>query len=64
MPQFNWDSTYSVKVKRFDDDHQQLFRILNQLHDGMMARRGQEVLQNVLNELLRTPKSILPAKRR
>jgi hemerythrin-like metal-binding protein len=52
MPLFKWDSTYSVKVKRFDDDHQQLFNILNELHDGMMARRGQEVLQNVLNELL------------
>lgn len=53
MPHFNWDSTYSVKVKRFDDDHQELFRIVNSLHDGMMARRGQEVLQNLLNELLR-----------
>lgn len=53
MPQFKWDSTYSVKVKRFDDDHQELFRIINSLHDGMMARRGQEVLQGVLKELLR-----------
>lgn len=52
MPQFNWDSSYSVKVKRFDDDHQQLFRILNELHDGMRAGRGQEILQNVLHELL------------
>ncbi len=52
MPQFNWDSSYSVKVKRFDDDHQQLFKIINELYDGMMARRGQEVLQKVLNELL------------
>jgi hemerythrin-like metal-binding protein len=53
MPQFNWDSTYSVKVKRFDDDHRQLFRILNQLHDGMLAGRGQNVLQTVLDDLLR-----------
>lgn len=53
MPRFNWDSSYSVKVKRFDDDHQELFRILNSLHDGVMARRGQEVLQGVLNELWR-----------
>jgi len=53
MPQFNWEPRYSVKVKRFDDDHQELFRILNTLHDAMMARRGQEVLQKVLDELLR-----------
>jgi hemerythrin len=52
MPQFRWDSTYSVKVKRFDDEHQELFRILNQLYDGMMARRGQEVLESVLKDLL------------
>jgi hemerythrin len=52
MPLFKWDSTYSVKVKRFDADHQQLFKILNELHDGMIAGRGQEVLQTVLNELL------------
>ena len=53
MSQFRWDSTYSVKVKRFDDDHQELFRIINQLYDGMMARRGQAVLEGVLNDLLR-----------
>jgi hemerythrin len=53
MPQFNWDSTYSVKVKRFDDDHRQLFRIINELHDAMLARRGQAALQNALAELLR-----------
>jgi hemerythrin len=53
MPHFNWDSTYSVKVKQFDDDHQELFRIINSLHDTLMARRGQEVLRNVLDELLR-----------
>ena len=52
MPQFNWESRYSVKVKRFDDDHQELFHIINTLHDAMMTRRGQEVLQKVLNELL------------
>lgn len=52
MPQFNWDNSYSVKVKRFDDDHRQLFMIINELYDGMVARRGHDVLQNVLAELL------------
>lgn len=52
MPHFNWDPSYSVKVKRFDDDHQELFHIINQLYDGMMARKGQEVLQTVLTQLL------------
>ena len=52
MPQFNWDVNYSVKVKRFDDDHRQLFAIINRLYDGMINRRGQAVLQQVLDDLL------------
>ncbi len=52
MPLFQWDQSYSVKVKRFDDDHQQLFAIINELHEGMLAKRGQEVLQRLLARLL------------
>lgn len=52
MAHFKWDSSYSVKVKKFDEEHQGLFRILNELHDGMLAGRGQKVLQPVLSELL------------
>ena len=53
MPLFTWNATYSVKVKRFDDDHQQLFNIVNELHEGMSKGRGKEVLQDVLTKLLR-----------
>jgi hemerythrin len=52
MPQFNWDNSYSVKVKRFDGDHQQLFRILNELCAAMAAGQGQTVIQRVLQQLL------------
>jgi hemerythrin len=52
MPQFNWDNSYSVKVKRFDGDHQQLFRILNELYAAMAAGQGQTVIQRVLLQLL------------
>lgn len=53
MPLFAWNPTYSVKVKRFDEDHQQLFGIINELHEGMSCGRGKEVLQEVLTKLLR-----------
>jgi hemerythrin-like metal-binding protein len=53
MPLFTWNSSYSVKVKRFDDDHQQLFNIINELHEGMKSGRGKEVLHDVLTKLLR-----------
>ncbi len=48
-----WDNSYSVKVQRLDDEHKQLFSIINQLHDGMKAGRGKDVMQSVLNQLLR-----------
>ena len=52
MPQFKWDASYSVSVKQFDSDHQQLFDILNELYEGMTAGQGQQVLQDVLNRLV------------
>jgi hemerythrin len=53
MPYLNWNSKYSVNVKCFDEDHQQLFQIINELHDGMKAGHGKDVLQSVLTKLLR-----------
>ncbi|MFZ0793924.1 MAG: bacteriohemerythrin, partial [Candidatus Korobacteraceae bacterium] len=53
MPLFTWNSSYSVKVKRFDEDHQQLFDIINELHEGMKAGRSKDVMHDVLTKLLR-----------
>ncbi len=53
MALFTWSSNYSVKVKRFDEDHQQLFAIINELHDGMKAGRSKDVMHDVLTKLLR-----------
>ena len=52
MSQFKWDASYSVRVKQFDADHQQLVAILNELYDGMTAGHGQQVLNDVLNRLV------------
>lgn len=53
MPLFTWNSSYSVKVERFDEDHQQLFDIINELHEGMKAGRSKDVMHDVLTKLLR-----------
>lgn len=53
MSYFTWDSSYSVQVQRFDTEHQRLFQIVNQLYDGMKSGRGKDVLQGVLQELVR-----------
>ncbi len=52
MAFFQWDNSYSVGVKRFDTDHQQLFQILNELNDGMKSGKGKDVLQSVLSKLM------------
>jgi len=54
MPDLHWNPRYSVKVKRFDDDHQQLFTIINQLRKQMRGRPGEDQLQDVLMQLLRS----------
>ena len=52
MAYLNWSANYSVKVKRLDEDHQQLFDILNQLHSGMKSGQGKAVLKSVLAQLM------------
>jgi len=52
MAYLNWDPQYSVHVKSLDQDHQHLFAIVNQLHEAVHSRRGKQVLQPVLAELL------------
>ena len=49
----NWTNSYSVHVQRLDNEHQQLFAVINQLYDGMKAGKGKDVLGSVLTQLLR-----------
>lgn len=53
MAFFTWNSSYSVGVRRFDSEHQQLFSIMNELYDGMKAGRGKEVMATTLKKLIR-----------
>jgi hemerythrin len=52
MAFFTWNKSYSVGVERFDGEHQQLFRIMNDLYDGMKAGKGKDVLDGVLQKLI------------
>jgi len=46
-----WDPSYSVNVRRCDEDHQKLFSMLNTLHESMLAGKGKEVVQQVVKQL-------------
>ncbi|MEJ5286559.1 MAG: hypothetical protein CH6_2009 [Candidatus Kapaibacterium sp.] len=52
MAFIDWNDTYSVGVTHIDNQHKQLVRIINELHDAMGAGKGKEVMGKVLFELI------------
>ncbi|MBI2568602.1 MAG: hemerythrin family protein [Candidatus Schekmanbacteria bacterium] len=52
MPFLNWSSKLSVGVELIDTQHKKLIDLINTLHDAMMARKGRDVLGQVLTDLI------------
>lgn len=46
-----WDPSYSVKVKRCDDDHKKLFDMINTLHEAMTLGQGAVKVGQIVSEL-------------
>jgi len=57
MPLVEWNNSFSVQNADMDMQHQQLFGLLNQLHDAMSHGKGREVLPEVFEELIQYTKS-------
>lgn len=51
MPLIVWNQQLSIGVPSIDDQHKKLVTLINQLHDGMLAGKGKEVLGDVLKGL-------------
>jgi hemerythrin len=51
MALFTWSDKLSVGIAKIDKEHQGLFAIMNQLHEGMLSGRAKDVLGPVLAEL-------------
>jgi hemerythrin-like metal-binding protein len=51
MPLFEWDDKYSVKNSTMDSHHQKIFDILNIIHDAAREGRGEQIIEQQLNEL-------------
>lgn len=52
MPYIEWDEgRYGVGVPAIDEQHQQLFATINELHAAMTEGRGREELEGILAEL-------------
>jgi hemerythrin-like metal-binding protein len=51
MPLIAWDQSYSVGVRRCDEEHQKLFSLLNGLHSAMSVGKGSSVIVPIVTEL-------------
>jgi hemerythrin-like metal-binding protein len=49
---FQWNDSYSVKVDAMDDQHKQLFKIIDELHTAMRSGKGKDVAGNLLRRLV------------
>jgi len=52
MAFIEWDESVSVQIQELDGHHQEIFRLINALHEAMRQRRGQEVLEETIGRLL------------
>ena len=51
MSLVTWNTSYSVKVARCDEDHKKLFALINNLHEAMSTGKGAGVVQHIVGEL-------------
>jgi hemerythrin len=56
MALVTWTPKMSVGVAKIDREHQGLFDIMNQLHEGMLAGKGREVIGGALGNLIQYTK--------
>jgi hemerythrin len=52
MPLINWDDSYSVGIKKIDEQHKVLVKLVNELHDAMSQGAATSVLSKVLGSLV------------
>jgi len=51
VPVFEWKPSYSVRVKRCDDDHKKLFALICDLRTAMRSGKGARVIDKIVVEL-------------
>jgi hemerythrin-like metal-binding protein len=48
-----WNPSYSVKIKRCDEDHKKLFLLIEDLNDAMRSGQGKLVVDDIVQDLER-----------
>jgi hemerythrin-like metal-binding protein len=57
MNSFTWTDEYSVGVKKFDLQHQQLFFYISELNDAMVSQLDHKMIADILKGLIQYTKS-------
>lgn len=57
MSLIEWKDSLSVKIMDIDNQHRELIRILNELHEAMKTGKAKNVLNDILNRLIGYTKS-------
>jgi len=52
MAYLDWNESYSVNIKEFDQQHRKLVSLLNELFEAMKAGSAKQVLGAILNSLI------------
>lgn len=52
-----WDDSYSNGIELFDNQHKGLFKLLNDLHDGIREKKNREALGVALDGLIEYTKT-------
>lgn len=53
----NWDDSFSNGIEMFDTQHKGLFKLINELHDGIREKRNREALGTALGSLMEYTKT-------
>jgi hemerythrin len=51
MALIDWSPNFSVGIAQLDDEHKQLIKMINTLHDAMKQGKGRQALLPLLDEL-------------
>jgi hemerythrin len=53
MPLIKWDDSFSVQIAAMDKQHQNLFDLINKLHEAMGQGKGKDTLPEVFESLIK-----------
>ncbi|KXS44898.1 MAG: hemerythrin-like metal-binding protein [Methanolobus sp. T82-4] len=51
MALVTWSDKYSMNIKEIDEQHKNLVRMINELHDAMLNAKSKEVALGIIDEM-------------